>query len=243
MLFAAFMAGTGSDTYIERVMDIATIWDGVSGLIGDLPKSTLLLAACAAIALSVIGSIIRRYSPGFGGFLRGISTLALMGILAAVVLQVARIDPRFDLALPDAGLPAQTVEGDATRVPLAGDGHYWIDAEINGVPARFLVDTGATLTTVNTQVAEAAGLEPRRGGIPVRLNTANGAVAAQMTTIDELRFGNVAARGLDAVIAPNIGPTNVLGMNLLSRLKGWGVRDGELVLEPNNPQPALETDN
>ena len=61
-----------------------------------------------------------------------------------------------------------------------------------------------------------------------------------MTTLDELRFGNVAARGLDAVIAPNIGPTNVIGMNLLSKLKGWGVHDGVLVLEPNNPQPALE---
>ena len=50
----------------------------------------------------------------------------------------------------------------------------------------------------------------------MRRQTANGPVAADLTTIDELRFGNVAARGLDAIIAPGLGSTNVLGMNLLA---------------------------
>jgi len=93
---------------------------------------------------------------------------------------------------------------------------------------------------VNDGLARQAGLEPRSGGVPIRLQTANGAISADLTTIEELRFGNIAARGLDAVIAPNLGPTNVIGMNFLSRLKGWRVEEGELVLTPNNPQPVLE---
>ena len=125
-------------------------------------------------------------------------------------------------------------------MPLAPDGHYWLRAQINGVEANFLVDTGATLTAVNSDLAERAGLKARRGGIPIQLETANGPAMAQLSSIEELRFGNVAARGIDAVIAPNLGGTNVIGMNLLSRLKGWRVEQGTLVLVPNNPQPALE---
>ena len=222
-------------------MDLAQIWDQLAASISEVPQSGLLIAALVAMLLGLLGSLVMRPVPWLGKLMRLGSTLTLVGVLLMVVLQVSRVNSDFGFAVPALGMPEQVVEGGETRVPLARDGHYWIEAEVNGVPARFLVDTGATLTAINEETARAAGLEPRGGSIPVRLQTANGQVAAHMTTLDELRFGNVAARGLDAVIAPNIGPTNVIGMNLLSKLKGWGVRDGVLVLEPNNPQPALET--
>ena len=77
-------------------------------------------------------------------------------------------------------------------------------------------------------------------GLPVRMQTANGTVAADITTIDELRFGNVVARGLDAVIAPGLGPTNVIGMNFLSRLASVRMEGETMILVPNNPQPPLD---
>ena len=221
-------------------MDLSSIWDDLGGLTGDLTQTGLLLAAIIAVAVAFLGTALGRVAPGMAAFLRRSSTLVLACILVAVVIQVARMDSRFDLAVPQAGLPEQVVEGVETRIPLGPDGHFWIESEVNGQPVRFMVDTGATLIALNPDTARLAGLEPRRGGIPVRLNTANGSVPAQLTTIDELRFGNVAARGLDAVIAPNLGEVNVVGMNLLSRLKGWRVEGRTMILEPNNPQPALE---
>jgi aspartyl protease family protein len=137
-------------------------------------------------------------------------------------------------------MPEQTVAGNETRVQLARDGHFWLRGEINGTPARFLVDTGATLTAVSAETAAAAGLEGRSNGLPVRMQTANGPVAAQLTNIGELRFGNVTARGLDAIIAPGLGPTNVIGMNLLSRLASWRVEGDTMILVPHNPQTPLE---
>jgi aspartyl protease family protein len=198
------------------------------------------MAALAAMVLGVVGSLTIRRAPMIGRTLRMASTLGLMGILVLVVLQLSRMDPRFELAVPELGLPEQVVEGGETRVPLARDGHFWLRAELNGQPANFLVDTGATLTAISQDTADAAGIEPREGGLPVRMQTANGSVAADMTTIDELRFGNVAARGLDAIIAPGLGPTNVIGMNLLSRLASWRVEGDTMILVPNHPQPAVE---
>ncbi len=221
-------------------MDFAPIWDQLAHSIARLPRSGLLLAALGAMMLGVIGTMLIRRAYWLGRLLRLTSTLGLMGILLLVVLQLSRMDSRFDLAIPQVGLPEQVVEGQETRVKLSPDGHFWLRAEINGQPANFLVDTGATLTAVSTDTAEAAGLKAREAGLPVRMQTANGSVAADLTTIDELRFGNVAARGLDAIIAPGLGSTNVIGMNLLSRLASWRVEGDTMILVPNNPQPALE---
>ena len=218
-------------------MDFAPVWDQLAHSIHELPRSGLLMAALGAMLLGIVGSMVLRPVPMLGRLMRTASTLSLMGILVLVVLQLSRMDTRFDLAVPEIGLPEQVVEGDETRVRRAPDGHYWLRAEINGHPANFLVDTGATLTAVSNETAAAAGLAPRQAGLPVRMQTANGAVAAQLTTIDELRFGNVVARGLDAVIAPGLGPTNVIGMNFLSRLSSVRLEGEMMILVPHNPQP------
>jgi aspartyl protease family protein len=220
-------------------MDFAPVWDQLAHSIRELPRSGLLMAALGAMMLGVIGSFMLRPAPVLGKVLRLASTLGLMGILVLVVLQLSRLDTRFDLAVPEIGLPEQVVEGDETRVRRAPDGHYWLRAEINGHAANFLVDTGATLTAVSSETAAAAGLEARESGLPVRMQTANGAVAAELTTIDELRFGNVVARGLDAVIAPGLGPTNVIGMNFLSRLASVRMEGDTMILVPHNPQAPL----
>ena len=221
-------------------MDFAAIWDQLAHSISEVPRSGLLLAAVAAMGLGLFGTLVIRRFPYAGRAMRMASTVGLMGILLLVVLQLSRLDPRFSMALPEIGLPEQVVEGGETRIPIADDGHFWLEADINGHRANFLVDTGATLTAISADTAEAAGLQARDGGLPVRLQTANGAVAAQMTSIGELRFGNVAARGLDAVIAPGLGRTNVIGMNLLSRLASVRMEGDMLVMVPHNPQPPLE---
>ena len=220
-------------------MDLKTLFDIGAERIATISQSQLLMLAVAAMFVGWIGSTMIRRRVPLGGLVRGISTLVLVGVLVTVVLQVARLDPRLDIAMPGMGLPEQTVMGDETRVPLAQDGHFWSRAQVNGVEADFLVDTGATLTAVSEETAQAAGLEPDNQRLPIQMTTANGTVSVAMTTVEEMRFGNVAARGLDAVIAPNIGKTNVIGMNLLSRLSGWRVENNVLILTPHNPQPEL----
>ena len=215
----------------------------MSALIAEIPRSGLLAAVVAALLGGWAGAWMMRRRLPLGYLVRTLSTAALVAILVTVVLQMSRLDSRVDFAIPEMGLPQQVVEGGETRIPMAPDGHFWLRAEVNGVPAAFMVDTGATLTAVSDGVAGRAGLEPRQGGIPIRLNTANGAISAQITSIDELRFGTITARGLDAVMAPNLGETNVIGMNLLSRLKSWRVEENVLILVPGNPQPVAEAQN
>lgn len=217
-------------------MDLEPIVSAFLDVIRAIPRSGLLIATIGALVVGWMGAVMIRRKIAGGRVFRTASSLALAAILLAVFLQLARFDPRLD-ALTEIGLPEQRIEGGETVVPLAADGHYWLRAEVNGVPTRFLVDTGATLTALSSEAAQRAGLEPRPGGLPVMISTANGTVTAELTTVASLRFGNIEAQGIDAVIAPNLGRTNVLGMNFLSRLKGWRVENGDLILDPGNAVP------
>lgn len=214
----------------------------LSTWVQGLAQSPLLAAALIAMVVAALGSLLGRALPRTGRVLRLGGNLSLFAVMILAVVQVTRFaHPSFDLALPQLGLPEQRVEGAETRVRMSSDGHFWIAAEVNGMPQRFLVDTGATLTAVSEEFAARTGIEPNRSRMPVQLRTASGSIPARLATIDELAFGNIVARDLDAVIAPGLGAMNVLGMNFLSRLKGWRVEDGVLILVPHHPQSVPQS--
>jgi aspartyl protease family protein len=206
------------------------------GLITFLTNQPLLALAIASILVATLGGMLRRASPLLGGFVRGVGNLGLVAALLLTIAQVTRFTTGNDFALPQLGMPDQSVEGGETRVPMDRDGHFWITASVNGAKRRFLVDTGATLTAVSPSTAQAGQLKEKALSQAVLMRTANGTVQAQLTTIDELRFGSVVARDLDAVVAPGLGEANVIGMNLLSRLASWRVEGRTLILVPHHPQ-------
>lgn len=212
----------------------------IAGLITFLSHQPLLTLAMAAIFVATLGGMIKRVVPLAGRLLQGIGHLGLVAALLLTIAQVARFASGNDLALPQLGLPEQKVEGGETRIAMSRDGHFWIWAQVNGEPRRFLVDTGATVTAISPSTAEAAGVRMQPMRQSVVLKTANGAIEAKLGTIDELRFGNVIARDLDAVVAPGLGETNVIGMNLLSRLASWRVENTTMILVPHHPQGGAE---
>jgi aspartyl protease family protein len=199
-----------------------------------LGEQPLLALAVAAIFAVTLGGMIKRSAPRVGRAVQGTGNLSLVAALLLTIVQVARLTTGSDLAMPQIGLPEQRVSGGETRIGMSNDGHFWLQAEVNGLPRRFLVDTGATLTALSESTAKAAQvpIQPLRQSLLMR--TANGTVRAELARIDELRFGNVVARDLDAVIAPGLGETNVIGMNLLSRLASWRVEGRTLILVPKS---------
>jgi aspartyl protease family protein len=123
------------------------------------------------------------------------------------------------------GAPIQA--GEELRIPISSDGHFWVEASLNGSPARFLVDSGASITTVSENTARAAGLTT---GTRVNVvETANGTVRMARGSADRFVLGPIARTDLAVNVNPRDG-VNVLGMNFLSSLDGWRVEGNYLVL-------------
>lgn len=122
-------------------------------------------------------------------------------------------------------------EGGELRIRQALDGHFWVDGTLNGENVRFLIDSGATTTSISAATARRAGIEPR-GGIPAMVQTANGIVSVDRGRADSLRVGHIERQDLAVHISESFGEMNVLGMNFLSSLSGWRVEGRNLILAP-----------
>jgi len=121
--------------------------------------------------------------------------------------------------------------GQTLEIKQALDGHFWVDGTINGQAVRFLVDSGATTTSISVDTARRAGIEPR-GGLPAIVRTANGTVTVERGRAERLRIGHIERENVAVHISAGFGDVNVLGMNFLSSLSGWGVERNRLILKP-----------
>ena len=171
-----------------------------------------------------------------------VTWVAMAGLIVALVGERERFDPYVARVAALLNLDdGQKVEGDVTRLRMARDGHFWVRAKIGGVERRMLVDSGATVTALSQRTAAAAGVRARPSAFPMLIRTANGTIRAETGTVAELRMGNIVARDLAVVVSPAFGDADVLGMNFLSRLKGWRVEDGTMILVPHHPQGSPES--
>jgi len=200
---------------------------------GFLAAQPLLALTIVSILLAVLASMLIGARPRLGHGLRNVAYLGLAAALLLTVAETAGHNSRSEAAMwLDETRPA-TVEGDETIIAMRPDGHFWVEAELNGEPIAFLVDTGATYTGVSQRVARRAGLVPDDNDRGVVLDTANGPIVARMATAASLRFGGIAATALPIAIGPDSeSETNVIGMNLLGRLASWRVENRRLILRP-----------
>lgn len=194
------------------------------------------------LALVIVGSaLIGRRMPLGGLFRMALLWVVIFGVLFGLFTLGQKhgffpADRMVDRGEPKDGpptvMPKARALGQALRIPVAPDGHYWVEATVNGAPVRFLIDSGASITALSMNSARAAGLNFDLNAPGVPMFTANGRVDAKRSSISTLMMGPIRISDLDVVVSPSFGEVNVIGMNMLSRLKSWGVQDGQMVLTP-----------
>ncbi|MGI8704569.1 MAG: retropepsin-like aspartic protease family protein [Sphingomicrobium sp.] len=191
--------------------------------------------AIYAVAAALLILLLQRI-PYIGRIVRFLFSLALLAFFLFLLIQQAPYQPELARLTERIGLDNQEVVGEEVRIRMARDGHFWVDATINGVSRRMLVDSGATVTAISDETAMRASVDRDLNLAPIVLRTAGGVVPARPVSIDELRVGNIVASNLKAVTSPGLGDLHVLGMNFLSELQSWRVEGRTLVLVPPDRQ-------
>ena len=126
------------------------------------------------------------------------------------------------------GAPVE-LEGGELRVDMAEDGHFWVTGKVNGESVRFLVDSGASVTTLSAATAAKAGIVP--SGRRSVVNTANGQVIVGLAEAGKLEIGPIERSDFPVNVSNRDG-IDILGMNFLSSLDSWRVERSDLVMRP-----------
>jgi aspartyl protease family protein len=178
----------------------------------------LMSSSAAALDVNVVGLFPNKAVVQIDG--GGLQTLSVgqKNRDGIVLVSVERDGATFDLqgrrtalGLGHAHMPS--VAGDSVNsVMLSADGlgHFATNGEVNGLPMRFAVDTGATFISLPAREATRLGIDYRTGQKAV-METANG---------DEtVRVGDVTVNNVDAVVMEGDSlPVALLGMSFLNRM-------------------------
>ncbi len=166
---------------------------------------------------------------------------ALLVVIGVVALHELDIDielPRPkppELATADRGARNRSSGGGAAygselMIPAAENGHFYVDAVVNGTPLPFMVDTGATFVVVSRETAADLGLRPANHEFTVRVQTANGIIRSAPVTLRQFQIGSLTIRDVEALVTDTPLGGSLLGLSFLGRLESYEVQRDRLVL-------------
>lgn len=111
------------------------------------------------------------------------------------------------------------------------DGHFTINAEVNGANVRTIFDTGASAVVLTHADAVDAGIDTDALRYDIPVQTANGTGRAAGVVLDRLEVGGIVRTRVRAFVAERGAlDTSLLGMSFLTTLSRYAVTGNSLEL-------------
>lgn len=113
------------------------------------------------------------------------------------------------------------------RITRSFDGHFYVTAQVNGVPIRFMIDTGASMVALSPEDADRANVSlDGRVGIA---RTAGGEVEMTETRLDSITVGGLTARAVRGAVVDQLDQS-LLGQSFLSQLRSVEISGDTMTL-------------
>jgi aspartyl protease family protein len=177
-----------------------------------------------------------------GGRLAGLGHLAVwLLVVLGLVIAFAYREPLLRFAAPVLAeldpsrvVEVTTAEGaDELVIRRGPDGHFHVQAEVNDVPVRFLVDTGASSTVLTFADAERSGIDTAALEFNRPVQTANGLAFYARAAVRSLEIGPFRLSAMPVGVMPvETLQVSLLGMNTIDRFGSWRIEGDRMVLVP-----------
>ena len=176
----------------------------------------------------LLAFLLGVFSFGGRGMGRKLRDLLVWVLIFAMVI----IAYGFRDELREGLFPVTTRQVSAETIELRrfDDGHFHADLRVNGVPIRFVVDTGATQIVLSRADAAAAGIDVANLAYLGRADTANGVIATATVHLRELALGDIVDRDLTASVGAGDLGISLLGMDYLNRFSKIEISGDRMLL-------------
>lgn len=165
------------------------------------------------------------------GLVAVVSALAAARGLAAFTAQSPAPTPSVAVATIAPTSPPQPSLGSGeASIAKSPDGHFWADADVDGHPLHFLVDTGATAVALTADDARSLGIDPTTLTYSYTVTTANGPARAAAVKLGLVSVGRAEVSDVDAFVIDQGLETSLLGMTYLGRLSKFEATPDAMVL-------------
>jgi aspartyl protease family protein len=116
-----------------------------------------------------------------------------------------------------------------TRVQRQRDGHFYVDATVNGQLVRFLVDTGASMVALTEEDAAHVGIRIDPKDYEDIARSASGIARGARTPIASIEIGGKRALEVRGAVVEG-AEQSLLGQSYLSQLRSVEIRGDEMIL-------------
>lgn len=158
------------------------------------------------------------------------SGLTLAGVQVSLFSQAPAATAM--MARPD-NQPASANTGttvDPLQIGRADNGLFYVNGEVNGVPVRFAVDTGASVVVLNAVDAGRTGLATHENS-GMRIRTAAGYSRMHWQKDQKLSIEGRSLGPIDVAVMPDGPETSLLGLNALTRLESVTLANDTLTIK------------
>ncbi len=210
----------------------------VAVLVGRFPdalsseRDWLRVSYLVALLALVASGILARRRVGLHRSIKHLLAWAAIGLVLIAGYGYRAEFAAFGERLLGGLLPHRgTTLGDAAVSFRAGtDGHFRIEALVDGIALRFLVDTGASDVVLSRADARRLGFDPDALPYTRFYATANGVVRGAPVRLGEVVVGPIRLSNVSASVNEAPMASSLLGMSFLARLTGYEVRGDTLTL-------------
>jgi aspartyl protease family protein len=123
------------------------------------------------------------------------------------------------------------INGDGKlAIRASHDGHFYIEAKVNGVLVNFMVDTGASDVVLNQYDAKRVGINTNELNYNRTYKTANGATGGAQVKLNRMQIGDFILDDFPASVNQGDLDNSLLGMSALRKLGGVSINGDEMVI-------------